>query len=732
LPDKLNEALRDLAIHFGLEPEYVDNWGRTRRAGFDAIRQILEAKGLRVSPELGGLQPEVVVARVDRPPERFSFSFDASGVELSDESPAALLKIVLEDEAGEKREFIFDPPGFSFCRDDFTRAARIEAPFPSGLDEGVYTVRADLSVGRDVLSAFGRWLICPTRAYVSDRLEQGGRIAGVGVALYGLRSNRNWGVGDFTDLKAIVGWAAQALRVDFVGLNPLHALFNRSPYNISPYLPSSRLFRNFIYLDVESIPDFDASPAAKTLVDSAETRGGIQRLRDADRVDYDAAADLKLAVLREVFRSFVERCPKGAQPRADFDAYCAAKGTALERFAVFCALDERFRGQDPPIYKWREWSADLTDPSSETVKRFTAENREAVEFWMYLQWQVENQLAEVQQDARNKGMLVGLYHDLALGVDPHGADAWAMQDYFHDSFRVGAPPDAFAPNGQEWGFSPPRRESVRASGYDPFRNNLQANCQFGGALRIDHVLQLHRLFCMPVGAEPSVGFYVKDFEADLINVLAMESRRSQTLIIGEDLGTVPFDLRERLMEKGVLSYRLFYFERDWAGNQLPWHAYPQNAMVSITTHDLPTLAGFWSGKDIDLRLEIGQINREKELLFRKEREEHKKKIVERLAQDGFITAGEAESAAASPSATQAVQSAVLAFLFQTPSKLVQINQEDIFLDDRQQNLPGTTWERPNWVTKMSYTVEELWSHPEALRMTGKARWLLEHYGRARR
>ncbi|MEJ2715894.1 MAG: 4-alpha-glucanotransferase, partial [Deltaproteobacteria bacterium] len=466
-----------------------------------------------------------------------------------------------------------------------------------------------------------------------------------------------------------------------------------------------------------------------------ETRARIQRLREEEHVNYELVATLKLEILKEVFRTFLKNHgdPRKQSSRwSDFQAYVDSEGTYLERFATFCALEEHFLLADPSMESWRDWPAGLRDPSSEEVRKFRRENENAVLFWMYLQWQIDEQLSSAHRYAIKKGMVLGLYHDEALAVDPSGADFWAMQKLFHEGFTIGAPPDAFAPEGQDWGFAPPNREEIRNSGYEPFLKKLSASCKDGGALRIDHVMQLHRLYWIPESRKPSDGVYVRDFEDDLLNLLALASQRTGTVIVGEDLGTVPMEFRERLMARGVFSYRLFYFEQDGHGNLVPHYDYPESALASITTHDLPTLAGFWSNRDIDVRCQIGQLDEQQGKRFREDRILHKTRIVERLVQDGFLSSREAQAARSSQFLTEALHSAVLAFLFHTPSKLVLVNQEDVFQDERQQNIPGTVTEHANWVTKMSYTVEELRAHPNALRMTQKFKNLLQQSGRSPR
>jgi len=576
------------------------------------------------------------------------------------------------------------------------------------------------------------WIMCPAKAFLPPAMATGRKVAGVGVALYGVRSETNWGIGDFSDLKKVIDWARDDLHVEFVGVNPLHALFNNRPFNSSPYLPSSRLYANFIYLDVTRLVELEETSQAKALVDSPETQQLIRRLRAEEYVNYEEVAALKLRVLREVFAAFIEHygsAGRGTERWERFESYRKGEGVYLERYATFCALQEHFRSVLPTAATWREWPAAFGNAGSPEVQEFQRKHEQEILFWAYVQWQLDEQLHDAQQHALQRGMMIGLYHDQALAVDRNGADCWAWPEFYHDGFGVGAPPDSFAPGGQDWGFPPPDRDRHRSSGYELFLKQLQASCKHGGALRIDHVMQIHHLFWIPPNGTPADGVYVKDYEQDLLNVLALASQENQTVIIGEDLGTVPRNFRETLMGRGVFSYRLFYFERDSGGNLLCHWEYPQSALVSVSTHDLPTFAGFWLGEDIDTRRNIGMLDAEEEKKFREDRTNHKAKIIEKLVQEGFLPAPVAHAAWISTFPTDELHSAVLKFLFHTPSALVMINQEDILLDRRQQNLPSTTWQNPNWVTKMGYTVEELRNDPEAKRLSGKMRNLLEESGR---
>ncbi len=731
----MRDTIVRLAQTCGVEPFYTDNWGKRHYTDPNTAKTILEAKGITVDPARLRQSAQVLVVSTDELPETCSIRLFRNETTQDLMLGPGPVNLKVHHDSGSDRTFWLEPQETVMRVEHQADTVVAVIPFPRDLAVGVHRVEAEAFFQSRVYTGACRWIVCPAKACIPPDIEAGRRIGGVGIALYGVRSRTNWGIGDFGDLRRIIDWAADDLQVDFVGVNPLHALFNRSPFNSSPYSPSSRLYRNYVYLDVPGIPDFADSKAAREIADHPDTMRTIQRLRETERVEYEEVAKLKLRVLREVFRTFMENHgkPSSSEARwAPFRDYMEREGIHLRRFATFCALDEHFRHASPPANTWREWPEEYRDPPSEAVRAFRRTQEDEVLFWMYLQWQVDEQLREVQHHATDKCMLIGLFHDEALAVDRCGADFWAAQDCYHEGFNVGAPPDAFARDGQDWGFPPPDTDRIRDYGYEPFLRRLAASCTHGGALRIDHVMQFNRLFWIPRGKPASQGVYVRDRETDLLNLLVLQSQRNCTLMIGEDLGTVPQDFRERLMSRGVFSYRLFYFERDGNGNLIPHYAYPQNALVSISTHDLPTFAEFWGGLDIDELKTIGMLDEPREKSFREDRHTHKAKIIEKLVQEGFLPAHVAHEAWIEPFPTDHLHSAVLKFVIHTPARLVMVSQEDLFRDPRRQNVPGTTSERPNWVTKMRYTVEELKADPEAVRLSEKYRSLLRDAGRGRR
>jgi 4-alpha-glucanotransferase len=730
-----HEALKTLSDALGIEPYYVDNFGLTHYTDPQTAVKIISAQGIRIESLDLGRSAEILIISAGKIPEALSARIDLRVEPDGLKSPHGTVSV--REKYGKFPEAVYalDSGEAAVKIDEKTNLFVVEFPTPPGFEVGEYVITAAIAIdGRSAETTFS-CLVCPAQTYMAPELENDRKVAGVQIALYGVRSQTNWGVGDFGDLRAIIDWAADDLKVDFVGLNPIHALENKRPVHHSPYNPSSRLYRNYIYLDVTGVADFAGSKKANSIVGSPDFQYRLAKLREEELVNYEEVADLKLKIMREVFRTFIENqglTHLGHERWTAFQQYIVQEGVYLQRFAIFCALREHFQKKMPEASGPRQWPEEFRSPETPEIKQFQRDNEEAVLFWMYLQWQLDEQLRGAQDYALGKGMLIGLYNDEALAVDRDGADFWAWRDLFHDEFRVGAPPDAFAPDGQDWGFPPPNTQKQRESGYKLLRRRLNTNSKYGAALRIDHVMQLYRLFWIPTDGKPKDGVYVKDFVEDLLNVLAIESHLSQTIIIGEDLGTAPYGFRDLLAARGILSYKVFYFERDNQENMIPFYNYPKLALATVNTHDLPTLAGFWSGRDIEIRSQIGQLDDDRRKQFELDRKNHKAKIIERLVNDGVLPAETAHEAWIKPFPTEDLHASVMKFVLYTPSKLAVVSQEDLFLDLRQQNVPGTTSERPNWVTKMRYTVEELRSDPEAVRLSAKFRGLVEQSGRARR
>jgi len=418
---------------------------------------------------------------------------------------------------------------------------------------------------------------------------------------------------------------------------------------------------------------------------------------------------LKTAFLQLAFRRFLrEEYRSDSERAARFRRYVEQEGELLDRFAVHAALGEWLHRRDPNVWVWPQWPEPYRDPGSAAVREFARSHWRRVLFHKYVQWQIDEQLAAVQQAARSCGVSIGLLHDLALATDRCGADLWAHRGLFVEGCRVGAPPDDFSPQGQDWAFPPPASRHHFEDAYERFREAIRKSCRHGGALRIDHAMRFFRLFWIPAGRSPAEGTYVRERHQDLLRILALESVRNRVIVVGEDLGTVAPYIREELARYGILGYRLFYFERDEGGAWKPPAAYPAQALVASTTHDLPTLAGFWQGRDIEARHAAGVLPGEDS--YRRaleERRRDKQQILDALHSLSLLPEGFPRTAEALPELTGELHNAVIGFLASTPCMLFALNQEDLTKETEQQNLPGTTAEYPNWRRKMRYTLEEL-------------------------
>ncbi len=697
------EVLDRLCREHGIDREYWDIWGRKHEVAEETLLRILASLGFRTeSPEALQRSAEAwEKAQSERaldPVAVLSVSETTPAVEVRAKAGSrAELALYLED--GSARRW-----GLSLEED--RQGVALPAPLPLGYHDLEAVVR--LPDGSERRAA-QRVIVTPDRAWLPEKLERGGRAAGLAISLYGVRSGRNWGVGDFTDLASMVEWAARELGAGFVALNPLHAIANRMPYNTSPYLPLSVFHRNYLYLDVEAVEDLLLCPAARRMVASPKFQAEVAALRAAELVEYEAVARLKRCVLKLLFRRFWrEEWLKGSERARAFQHWMAEQGRLLDDFALFCAMDEEFHRRDRSVWVWRQWGEGFQAPDTAEARQFGQEHFRLVLFYKYVQWQLDLQLEQVQRLARRLGMPVGLYHDLALATDRCGADLWAYRRFFVEGCRVGSPPDDFALEGQDWSFPPPNAASHREDGYRLFAETLRRNARHGGALRIDHVMRLWRLFWIPDGMAPAAGTYVNERWEELVRVLALESVRGEFLVVGEDLGTVPWGLREAMERFGMLSYRLFYFEKGEDGLPRRVEEYPRTALVSSTTHDLPTLAGFWAGRDIEVRRQTGRLNDDAAYERQKrERVEEKRKMIEALKRDGFLAEHFPAGAAEWTELTGELHNAVIGYLMMTPAMLMLLNQEDLTKETEQQNVPGTTWEYPNWRRKMLYTVEEL-------------------------
>lgn len=523
---------------------------------------------------------------------------------------------------------------------------RVKDKFPKNLPIGYHTLREDGA------SAETHLIIHPQRCHLPSKKRE----AGWALQLYSLRSRRSWGIGDFADLRRFARWAKQKTGTDFILLNPLGAPLPLPPHEVSPYYLSSRLFLNPLYLCVEEVPG------------ASKLRGELGKIADAGRklntqrlINRDAVFRLKQQALKKIFATF-------GKSRA-FDRYRAEQGETLNRFATFCALTERYGGG------WKNWPKQFQHPASPAIQPFAARNRRRVRFHEWLQWLLDQQLARAARE-------LPLMLDLPVGVNPGGFDAWLWQDSLALDASVGAPPDTFNTLGQNWGLPPFIPHRLRASGYEPFRQTIRAMLRHARGLRIDHVMGLFRLYWIPSAGTARKGGYVRYHADEMLAVLAIESQRAKATIVGEDLGTVERGVRPRLRQSGVLSYSLLWFESRAPEN------YPPQALAAITTHDLFTVAGLWSGKDFAAQQQIGQQPDAAET----------EAVQQRLRRRAGL------------SKTASAHEAILGahrLLARTPCRLVSVTLDDALAVEERPNMPGTTTQWPNWSIALPKTLEKI-------------------------
>jgi 4-alpha-glucanotransferase len=527
----------------------------------------------------------------------------------------------------------------------------------------------------------------PQRAYQ----DGDARLWGLAVQLYAVRSRRNWGHGDFTDLLGLIALTAD-LGAAAVGLNPLHALFDGQA---SPYSPNSRLFLNPLYIDVNAIPEFPGAHAVGL-------EQAVRRLRQQDHVDYAGVARVKLAGLRVAHKAF--RRQQNARRRRDFEKFRSERGPALSRFAAFELLRRRLQRV------WWDWPAQWRNADDAAIARLRQTDGDALEFIEFVQWIADRQLAACRNLASRLGLPVGLYLDVAVGVEAGGADAWSEQEAILSSLSIGAPPDPLNSNGQNWGLAGFNPAGLQRQKFEPFRQMIAASMRHGGAIRLDHVLGLKRLFVIPHGMKPADGTYVQMPFESLLAAVVRESNSHKCIVIGEDLGTVPEGFRDTLAEWGIWSYRVMMFERAADGSFLPPEHYAANSLVTFNTHDLPTFAGWIIGHDLATKRRLG--------LDPGETDDDRTKALAAL-----------RDIPAARGLGKMDFAAVLQHLAATPSRLLIVSLEDALGLKDQPNVPGTVDEHPNWRMRLPVLLEDLPAHEQ---LRGVAAVLAAHRRASRR
>jgi 4-alpha-glucanotransferase len=642
------KQLADLAESMGVQTSYVDATGQTREATVDDLRRVLSALGLPVekaSDARDALREQTLRTwRSPVPPVSIAWKGERNHVDVrlpsSIEGGTFDCSIILESgeripcgspSAGRTRTI----EGQKFL----TRRITLPRTLPAGYHRLLVEARG--------LAAEGMVFVSPARCHDLEN----GRVWGVFAPLYALRSDHTWGAGDLSDLVDLHLKTRNA-GGHFVATLPLLASFLDEPFDPSPYNPVSRLFWNELYVDVETLPELQHAPSAKRLLASADFRTRLDEVRAEDLVDYRQAMQLKRRALEAIAAEFFERGPN--ERRAAFGAFLAASDE-LPAYAKFRAMKEGREG----------------DPA-------------AVNYHLYAQWAMHEQMSSFSAEARQDGP--GLYLDYPLGVHPEGYDVFSRPQLFANGTSVGAPPDAFFTQGQNWGFPPLRPDRMQEEGFEYFRRTIRHQLRYAGMLRMDHVMALHRLFWIPEGADPANGVYVRYPEDELFAVLCIESSRYRSVIVGEDLGTVPEEIRSLMEKRGVKRMYVLQYELT-PDRPVPGEPSPE-MIASINTHDMPTFTSWWDSKDVDDRLELGLLDSgeaEKERIDR----EHLRQSLSEFFSDRGLPADDPLAAA-------------LAFLAGSEAQLALVNLEDLWRENRPQNTPGTSTERPNWQRKLRY------------------------------
>jgi 4-alpha-glucanotransferase len=681
--------LRQLCARLGVLDGYRATDGRWRTISESVRAELCRALGHPAATEAEAARSRRELALRDR--ERV---LDANAVVFSGAAPSISVQhatggrfeLCVRDAAGQARE----SGGRAVAR-----RGRVSIALPR-LGVGEHRVSLRIRCTGGVREAEQTLWVAPPACPSPRELLGPRRAFGLWANLYALRSDGGVGVGHFGDLRALVRFAARA-GADFVGSSPLHALRNCG-HEISPYAPLTRLFRNPLYLDLDAVPE-TAECRKRGLLPGGWVRSALAASRAARWIDYERSARLLEEMLAPVHAQFLARA--STWRRREFAEYCEREGQTLTDFATFAVLDTQLAA-DGLARDFRTWPPALRDPRSPAVSAFRARHRRSVERQRFVQFELDRQLGAAASEAHRRGLAIGLYTDLALGSAPSGFDSWAFPDFFALDIEVGAPPDAFNRAGQAWGFPPLNPRRLLDGGLALFARLLRANLRHAGALRIDHILGLFRQWWVPAGRSPREGGYVRFPTRELLGLIALEAQRAGALVIGEDLGTIPPQVAPTLRRRGILSSRVLLFERDRAGRFKPAKQISSRALLTANTHDLPTLAGWFSGRDLEIRRALGSMSTPAYRRALRVRQRECAALLERLRREAALDGSEAEPAPAERLC------AVNRFLCATGAPLVGVAVDDLAFEAEPVNIPGVSASRyPCWRRRLEASVSQL-------------------------
>ncbi len=547
-------------------------------------------------------------------------------------------------------------------------------------------------------------IVSPPSCYEPAAILSGRRLWGVAVQLYTLRSRSNWGMGDFLDLQMLIRWMASC-GAGFIGLNPLHALAPAEPERSSPYSASSRHFLNVLYIAIPLIPELELCLAARRRLAEPDVARRLAQLRTQEHVDYRGVADLKFEILALLFQDFRDQhLARDSERARSFLRFVAERGAPLQLHARFDALDRYLRTTEGCASGWLSWPQEYRDVNGIAAAHYALVHPAEVEFYTYLQWLAHEQLSSAQALTRELGMPIGLYGDYAVGANPSGSETWADRASYALGAEIGAPPDPLALRGQGWGIPPQDPAAMQEQRLRGFMQLIRDNMRYYGALRLDHVMSLCRLWWVPGGRSPSDGAYVHYPLYDLLTVLSLESARSSCLVVGEDLGVVPEEMRLAMPELGLYHYKVLLFEKIDGRFRRP-DEFTKRALATATTHDMPTLRSYWEGRDIELRRVLNlypSAEIEKDVL--RERDHDREMLLSALREQGLSPV---HPNAPSEPFTAALAHALHLYLARSFTTLVAVQIEDLLGMTDPVNVPGTYLEYPNWQRKLNADIEDM-------------------------
>jgi len=712
-----NSVIEKLVELRGIESNYVDAWGDAVEISSETKSMLLDAMGYDVG------NAEVLEKRLSDDIDK-SWMTPLNPVQVNRSHEALIVPVRFPIElVNDEFEFVLtledgSETRLSFIPSDGELINSVEID-DAEFQEYIVEFKEKLPLGYHHLVLFAegedklaemRWIIAPERCYIPEDVDNGKKVWGLSVQLYCLRSERNWGVGDFTDLHFLLQQAGRQ-GAQFIGLNPVHALYPANPDGCSPYSPSSRRWLNFIYIDPTVIEGYHHD-SVQRIVESSEFKQTFNHVREIDYVDYSAVTHIKLQVLNAIFDAQYETLigQKTEQNKA-FTAFIEEGGESLDMLATFDAIQEDLAKQGKASWGWPVFPKELNEFQNPAVAKFKKKHEKRVQFFMFLQWQAALQLESANVAAKEAGMDIGIYRDLAVGVSEGSAEIWGNKDLYVVDASVGAPPDVLGPLGQNWGLPPMDPQVLYQQAYQPIIDLFSANMQSSGALRIDHVMALLRLWWVPKGQKADKGGYVYYPVNDLLAILALESHRHQSLVIGEDLGTVPDEIVTMLRENGIHSYRVFFFEQSEDGGFFSPDHYPTQSMSTLTTHDMPTLTGYWHCLDLELGNQLNLYPNEEVLRgLYESRHDNKQQILNTLHGHHSIpewTDRNADHMAMHKELNHGMQY----HMAKGSSALLSLQLEDWLEMDKPVNIPGTSTEYPNWKRKLSRNLEQIFVDP---------------------